>query len=161
MLFEEGVSFPDIEFTLEGDVPQGWVMQGDERLLTQALTNIYKNAGEAVLRFQDSSGDDRLIGTIATYLSLQDDIVVISVVDNGPGWPVPDKDRLLEPYVTTRESGTGLGLAIVKRIAEDHGGRLQLASQLNGERGAVVHMHLPVTPPAISEPSPYDEKESL
>ena len=49
------------------------------------------------------------------------------VEDNGVGLPAKDRDRLTEPYVTTREKGTGLGLAIVKRILEDHGGELELA----------------------------------
>ena len=57
---------------------------------------------------------------------------------------MPDKDRLLEPYVTTRESGTGLGLAIVKRIAEDHGGRLKLADRPDGRAGAYLQIWLPV-----------------
>ena len=56
-----------------------------------------------------------------------------------------DKDRLLEPYMTTRDEGSGLGLAIVKRIAEDHGGRLELFNPKQGRSGAHVQMCLPLS----------------
>jgi len=59
------------------------------------------------------------------------------------GWPFPDKERLLEPYVTTRDSGTGLGLAIVMRIADDHGGEFTLHDRDDGLSGAVIEMKLP------------------
>ena len=59
------------------------------------------------------------------------------------GWPVPDKERLLEPYVTTRDSGTGLGLAIVLRIAADHGGSLSLHDRDDAEQGAVIELIIP------------------
>ena len=65
------------------------------------------------------------------------------ILDNGGGWPFKDKDRLLEPYVTTHESGTGLGLAIVKRIIEDHQGDLRLSERSDDLHGAVVTLQLP------------------
>jgi two-component system nitrogen regulation sensor histidine kinase NtrY len=66
------------------------------------------------------------------------------VEDNGVGLPARDRDRLTEPYVTTREKGTGLGLAIVKRIMEDHEGELVLTDALNGT-GARVILKFPTT----------------
>ena len=68
--------------------------------------------------------------------------VCIAVEDNGVGLPDKDRDRLTEPYVTTREKGTGLGLAIVKRILEDHGGELILTDAARGQ-GARVLLKLP------------------
>jgi len=62
---------------------------------------------------------------VRVALKEQPDGIELSVSDNGPGFP-PDRARLFEPYVTTRDKGTGLGLPIVKKIVEDHGGRIQL-----------------------------------
>ncbi len=69
--------------------------------------------------------------------------IVIDVVDNGIGLPKESRSRLLEPYVTTREKGTGLGLAIVGRIAEEHGGRIELndaSAKVPGQRGAWIRL---------------------
>ncbi len=82
-------------------------------------------------------------GTIAVSTARDGDDIVIDIVDNGIGLPTENRNRLLEPYVTTREKGTGLGLAIVGRILEDHGGRIELhdASQKNpGQRGAWIRL---------------------
>ena len=144
VLFEKGVSFPDIDFNVSGSMPDTIQMEGDERLLMQALTNIYKNAGEAVMRHMDDSGDDMVRGQILTDVSISDNQIKIIVTDNGPGWPLQDKHRLLEPYVTTRETGTGLGLTIVNRIIEDHEGTVILSNRQNDERGAVVVITLPL-----------------
>ncbi|MEP1230849.1 MAG: ATP-binding protein [Litorimonas sp.] len=144
ILFEVGVSFPDIDFNMAGTMPENIPMEGDERLLMQALTNIYKNAGEAVMRHIDDSGDDMVRGKILTDVSVLDDKIKIIVTDNGAGWPVQDKHRLLEPYVTTRETGTGLGLTIVNRIIEDHEGTVILSDREDNEHGAVVIITLPL-----------------
>jgi len=79
-------------------------------------------------------------GKISTFVNYSEEYITISIFDNGTGWPVQDKDRLLEPYVTTRESGTGLGLAIVMRIAEDHGGKLKLNYRDDNKLGALVEI---------------------
>jgi len=144
ILFAQGVAFPEINFVFK-DVTTGDVKTFcDHRLISQALTNIYKNAGESITHHTDSGILSRVNGEITTHLWVQDQDVVIGISDNGEGWPLPDKDRLLEPYVTTRESGTGLGLAIVKRIAEDHGGHLRLADRPDGQTGAYLQILLPL-----------------
>ena len=74
----------------------------------------------------------------------------VIVEDNGVGLPDKDRDRLTEPYVTTREKGTGLGLAIVKRILEDHGGELILTDATGG-RGARAVLKLPTAAPGASD----------
>jgi two-component system nitrogen regulation sensor histidine kinase NtrY len=99
-----------------------------------------KNAAEAIGARQAS--EPRLKGRIRARLTGEDGGVVFEVEDNGVGLPSKDRDRLTEPYVTTREKGTGLGLAIVKRILEDHGGELELGDAREG-RGALATLRLP------------------
>jgi len=143
VLFAQGVAFPDINFELE-DMTQGPLNAFcDERLITQALTNIYKNAGESVTRRNDETGHDEPQGVIRTDINEQGDEICLRISDNGLGWPFPDRERVLEPYVTTRDSGTGLGLAIVMRIIEDHGGKLGLQNREDGEQGAMIEIILP------------------
>ena len=143
ILFAQGVAFPDIDFTLSDEFSEDTLVMCDKRLINQALTNIYKNAAESVLRRVNELGADEHEGIIKTELSVKNDKIEILISDNGMGWPVPDKERLLEPYVTTRDSGTGLGLAIVMRIAADHGGGLSLHEKDDGKQGAVIKLNLP------------------
>lgn len=143
VLFEQGVAFPAIHFKRVGPWPEKLPVRGDARLLTQAMTNIYKNAAEAVLREADEK-DDAWVGQIETLFLDQGESINIIIRDNGPGWPMADVDRLLEPYVTTREGGTGLGLPIVKRIVEDHAGKILLSSRTDHRRGAEVLIALPI-----------------
>ncbi len=98
----------------------------DGRLISQALTNLLKNATEAVAAQlnDDASGVD--VGKILIVLAQDDQRIEIVVVDNGCGLPTEGRNRLTEPYMTTRTKGTGLGLAIVKKVMEDHGGSLVL-----------------------------------
>ncbi|PHR56790.1 MAG: PAS domain-containing sensor histidine kinase [Robiginitomaculum sp.] len=142
-LFAQRVAFPDIEF-LYGDVDENDIdVLCDERLISQALTNIYKNAAESISRRLNDIEAGALDGCIRTSIRIKDNVVELHIVDNGEGWPLTDKDRLLEPYMTTRDEGSGLGLAIVKRIAEDHGGTLTLNYRKDKEKGAVVKLSLP------------------
>jgi two-component system, NtrC family, nitrogen regulation sensor histidine kinase NtrY len=112
----------------------------DRRLISQALTNIIKNATEAIAAVPpDELGNGANKGEIRVFAAREGDDIVIDVVDNGIGLPKEKRSRLLEPYVTTREKGTGLGLAIVGRIIEEHGGRIELrdaADKIPGQRGA-------------------------
>ncbi len=112
----------------------------DRRLLSQALTNLIKNAAEAICAVPP---DELGKGSIRLYAAREGENIVIDVVDNGIGLPKENRSRLLEPYVTTREKGTGLGLAIVGRIVEDHGGSIELreaAERIPGQRGAWVRI---------------------
>lgn len=97
----------------------------DRRLLTQAVTNLVKNATEAVEAATDA--EPGRPGRVDVVLRIAETAVAIDVVDNGPGLPKQNRSRLLEPYVTTKGyKGTGLGLAIVAKITEQHGGELIL-----------------------------------
>ena len=115
-------------------------ISGDRRLISQALTNILKNAEEA-MRLVDSEKRIDLSVTSA------DGNAVITIDDSGPGWPKQDRYAVLEPYHTARDDGTGLGLSIVKKIIEDHNGRLILSDAprcASGGTGARLQMYLPL-----------------
>ena len=123
----------------------------DRRLISQGLTNIIKNATEAIGAVPPGELGR---GHIRVSAERDGDDIVIDVVDNGIGLPKENRSRLLEPYVTTREKGTGLGLAIVGRILEDHGGRIELgdaAEKYPGQRGAWMRLRfsavMPGSPP--------------
>jgi two-component system nitrogen regulation sensor histidine kinase NtrY len=114
----------------------------DRRLISQALTNLIKNASEAIAAVPPAELGK---GSIRVFAAREDGDIVIDVIDNGIGLPKENRNRLLEPYVTTREKGTGLGLAIVGRIVEDHGGSIELrdaADKISGQRGAWVRVRL-------------------
>ncbi|ATQ42986.1 sensor histidine kinase NtrY-like [Caulobacter mirabilis] len=130
-VFAQRVASPKIEVSMD-DPPEGVVLSCDERMVGQALANILKNAAEAVSASDPAPG----AGRIHAALKLDGSKLIFEIEDNGVGLPSRDRDRLTEPYVTTREKGTGLGLAIVKRILEDHGGELALgdAVTLSGAR---------------------------
>jgi two-component system nitrogen regulation sensor histidine kinase NtrY len=127
------------EVTFESELPSGPVpAQFDRRLISQALTNLLKNSVEAISGAPDSEPGK---GRIFTRVSVAGEVAVIDITDNGAGLPKENRDRLLEPYVTTRDKGTGLGLAIVAKIFEDHGGRIELHDApegFDGGRGAWV-----------------------
>ncbi len=97
----------------------------DQNMVSQALTNLIKNALEAIENKVDNSDDAGFSGEIRARLALSGGQARLSIADNGPGLP-EDRARLFEPYVTTRDKGTGLGLPIVRKIIEEHGGALEL-----------------------------------
>jgi two-component system, NtrC family, nitrogen regulation sensor histidine kinase NtrY len=139
------VGHPDIDFAvdLEADVMPA---RFDRRLISQALTNIIKNATEAIGAVPPHELDR---GRIVVSAKRDGQEAVIDVVDNGIGLPKENRARLLEPYVTTREKGTGLGLAIVGRILEEHGGRIELrdaAEKIPGARGAWMQLRFTAEP---------------
>ncbi len=137
----------DIDYKLElpGEPLMGLC---DRRLLTQAVTNLVKNASEAVEGYQSANGNEPEKGRIVIRLRTSDHRFVISVIDNGCGLPKENRHRLVEPYVTTRQKGTGLGLAIVQRITEQHGGVLELEDAPAEEgysHGAWIRMSIPIS----------------
>lgn len=143
VVFSQRMATPSIMIT--ANLPAGPLrQQGDERLLAQALTNVVKNAAEAVERHMSAGGVSA--GSVSVDVEVQADEMLIVIRDNGPGFPATDRERLLEPYVTTRKNGVGLGLAIVTRIVEDHGGRIRLADNELSANGARVDICLPVQP---------------
>jgi two-component system nitrogen regulation sensor histidine kinase NtrY len=138
------VGHPDIDIDAEiKDEPMR--AQFDRRLISQALTNIIKNATEAIEAVPAAELGKGRIDVIAAR---ENDDIVIDVIDNGIGLPKVSRARLLEPYVTTREKGTGLGLAIVGRVLEDHGGRIELNDAADirpGARGAWMRLRFAVS----------------
>jgi two-component system nitrogen regulation sensor histidine kinase NtrY len=138
------VAHPELD--IEADIKQDPLhAQFDRRLISQALTNIIKNASEAI---EQVPPDELGKGRIDVIAARDNDDILIDVIDNGIGLPKVARQRLLEPYVTTREKGTGLGLAIVGRVLEDHGGRIELkdASDFRpGQRGAWMRLRFAVT----------------
>ena len=139
-VFARRVAHPDIDITLTDEMQGDPVIQCDERMIAQALTNILKNAAEAVQARLHAEPEPA--GRITATIRRGGDLVQFEIEDNGVGLPEEGRDRLIEPYVTTREKGTGLGLAIVSRILEDHGGSLILGDAEHG-RGARLVLTLP------------------
>lgn len=115
----------------------------DSRQVNQCLTNTLKNAAEAI-DGREGDPDDLPPGRIEVSITQSNETkrVFVAVSDNGRGLPVEHRERLTEPYVTTRAKGTGLGLAIVKKIMEDHGGELILSDGV--EAGATVTLSFPL-----------------
>jgi len=140
------VSRPDIAFEL--DLPGTPVVAlSDRRLLAQAVTNLVKNASEAIDSAIETDASRAGSGRIVAKVRTKGQRVQITVIDNGCGLPKENRERLVEPYMTTREKGTGLGLAIVQRITEQHGGTLTLADapKRNGKvEGASVRIDFPM-----------------
>ncbi|MCH9833839.1 MAG: HAMP domain-containing protein, partial [Alphaproteobacteria bacterium] len=97
----------------------------DATMISQALTNLMKNAGEAVETLRNDNIPPNHVALITVKMQTSPVDIVITISDSGIGLP-EDRTRLFEPYVTTRTEGTGLGLPIVKKIIEEHGGTLSL-----------------------------------
>ncbi|MBX9931716.1 MAG: PAS domain-containing sensor histidine kinase [Methylobacterium sp.] len=140
-LFMMRVAHPDIAFGFKGEEEgsQPLTAAFDIRLLSQAITNILKNAVEAVMAVPEA---ERGQGRVDVALVEEDGFAVIEVTDTGKGFPAEGRQRLLEPYMTTREGGTGLGLAIVSKVLEEHGGGIELNDNPAG-RGGQVRMRIP------------------
>lgn len=134
-VFLHEVAHPSIGFHLQAD-DESATMVCDRRQIGQALTNLVKNAIEAIQGRSERDGGNAT-GDIWVNLREQGRQLIITVEDNGIGLPA-DRDRLTEPYMTTRARGTGLGLAIVKRIIEEHSGTMALEDRPGG--GARVRL---------------------
>ena len=124
----------------------------DRRLISQAMTNLVKNASEAVQGFVETGeAPEGYQGLVLTRLRCEGAVAIIEVIDNGTGLSKQNRARLLEPYVTTKAKGTGLGLAIVQKVIEQHGGKLTLDdapedafADATHRRGALVRITLPL-----------------
>jgi two-component system, NtrC family, nitrogen regulation sensor histidine kinase NtrY len=135
------------EIDISDEVPKGPVpLPFDRRLVSQALTNLIKNATEAVMAVPEG---ERGRGHIEVALADRGEQVAITITDNGKGFPAEGRQRLLEPYMTTRDGGTGLGLAIVSKIVEEHGGGLELLDNPKG-RGGRVRLWFPKQPGEVA-----------
>ena len=137
-VFAVEVANPSVEFAM--DLEEGLApLPCDRRQVTQVMTNVLLNAVQAI----EARQNDHEKGLVNVKLFCNTDAVVITVTDNGIGLPVSERDRLTEPYVTTRDKGTGLGLAIIRKIMEDHAGSLQLGERDDGS-GAMVTLSFPL-----------------
>jgi two-component system, NtrC family, nitrogen regulation sensor histidine kinase NtrY len=129
------IAHPEINFVEE--CPPGPIFaEFDRRLLSQSVINIVKNAVEAIAAVPEEERGDSVIRVAVRQ---EDDRIFIEVADTGKGFPEEGRQRLLEPYMTTREGGTGLGLAIVAKSLEEHGGGIELQDNPAG-RGGLVRM---------------------
>jgi two-component system nitrogen regulation sensor histidine kinase NtrY len=159
------------EMTFELDLPDEPVIaQLDRRLIAQAVTNLVKNASEAIDTAIEGDADRAGTGRIVAKVGSKGDRVQITVIDNGCGLPKANRQRLVEPYMTTRTKGTGLGLAIVQRITDQHGGTLSLTDgpKRNGKvEGASVRIDFPIgdlqtksAEPKEAKPKPAESASS-
>lgn len=131
VIFLQRNAHPDIDFiAVMPEEPLYATCDG--RQMSQVVTNLVQNAAESMDRREGKDDGPRVI----LRLHEEDRLAVIEVEDNGPGLPAEGRDKLVEPYVTTRQKGTGLGLAIVRKIMEDHGGCLILGDSKDG--GALI-----------------------
>ncbi len=129
-LFLHEVAHPNVRFALVHDDPPPELVC-DRRQIGQALTNIVKNAVEAI----EATGREG--GEVTLTLTQEDYTVIVRLADDGIGLPAA-RERIVEPYMTTRARGTGLGLAIVKKIVEEHLGTIDFADREGG--GTIVTM---------------------
>jgi len=158
---QPGVTF-ETDFT-----PNDLLADIDGTMINQALTNLIKNAGEAIDTLYEKEGNAGHTATIRITSDAQDGSALICISDNGIGLP-EDRSRLFEPYVTTREKGTGLGLPIVKKIIEVHGGTLSLEDAApftpDARPGAMAVIRLPLSQAqAASDPdiSQHDQRQAV
>ena len=134
-LFE--VANTDIEFVFDQSASGAVPMRADRRQLGQAVTNILKNAVESIGQRNAGGEGPTVKGRVEAMIQATPAKLTVRIADNGMGLP-PERDRIVEPYVTTRATGSGLGLAIVKKIVEEHQGTLTFSDNTDG--GAVVSM---------------------
>ena len=154
--FAQRVASPSVETVFARPDKPVWALC-DARLSSQAMANILKNAAESVVARMEGEVGGGEPGRIQVALREENGFAVIEVRDNGLGWPTANRERLTEPYMTTREKGTGLGLAIVKRVMEDHKGRLELGLPESGP-GAVVRLVFPLADDSV--PESHSQKEA-
>jgi two-component system nitrogen regulation sensor histidine kinase NtrY len=149
MVLQE-VAHPAIIYTMHGETHEPLFCDGQQ--LGRVFTNLLKNAAEAIasrIEKDNASGAKPVPGTIDVAIAEDTGFMLVTITDNGIGLPAESRERLTEPYITTRTRGTGLGLAIVKKIVEDHGGGLELDDAPGG--GAMVRVRIARGLSAITE----------
>jgi two-component system, NtrC family, nitrogen regulation sensor histidine kinase NtrY len=157
-VFLQRVAHPQITF--ETHLPKELVwFECDGRLVSQALTNVIKNATESIAA-RLANGDDAP-GKILVAIDILDSLVAFRITDNGVGLPAEHRHRLTEPYVTTRAKGTGLGLAIVRKVMEDHGGEILLEDAAEDAKGARVSLVFPSKQRNVREKGMTDEQTRI
>jgi len=156
-MFLQGSSRGDVRYAQHYPI-EACLAECDGRQIAQALTNLLKNAAEAIDARPLPLSATPLPGEITLRVTQTEDRVALAVEDNGKGLPVEERNSLTEPYVTTRSKGTGLGLAIVKKIMEDHHGELILADRPGG--GAIVTLNWPRRQPKNNSLSNVSESGS-
>lgn len=145
-VFLQEVAHSSIAFGVSADDLSNREIRCDRHQLGQAMTNVLKNAVEAV-EARAENAPEEFAGKIGVTMEDHGDRIAIIVEDNGIGLPT-DRERIVEPYVTTREKGTGLGLAIVNKIVDEHGGDMSFASGEDG--GTRVTLRFARQPEALS-----------
>ncbi|MEE4154037.1 MAG: ATP-binding protein [Erythrobacter sp.] len=129
-VFLQEVAHAGIEFEVDVSAVENREIRCDRHQLGQAMTNVLKNAVEAI-EARSSEARGAYAGAIKVIVSGEEEHLRIAIEDNGIGLTM-DRERLTEPYVTTREKGTGLGLAIVNKIVDEHGGDMAFAPTAGG-----------------------------
>ncbi len=132
-IFLEQNRFPTIDYIFKNESKISLIF-ADREQISRALTNILKNASESIEQIKSQNYQ----GKILIELIENEEVFKINISDNGLGFPIHLLDRVIEPYVTTRDQGTGLGLSIVGKIMEDHNGELQLDNNKDG--GAFIQL---------------------
>ena len=132
-IFLEQNRFSTIDYIFKNESKISLIF-ADREQISRALTNILKNASESIEQIKSQNYQ----GKILIELIENEEVFKINISDNGLGFPIHLLDRVIEPYVTTRDQGTGLGLSIVGKIMEDHNGELQLDNNKDG--GAFIQL---------------------
>ena len=166
-LFLHEVAHPGISFALDPPVADIRLVC-DRRQLGQALTNVVKNAVEAIEARRNRGEQNPDGDRIELSIQREDEQLVLDLTDTGIGLP-QDRERLTEPYMTTRVRGTGLGLAIVKKIVEEHLGEIAFLDRAGGgtrvriafdaDRLALLESDEPPAPATSGDDDEYDEEE--
>ena len=136
-MFLQEVANPNVGFMLHTATPSLDLIC-DGRLIAQAITNVMKNASEAISSERAENKDSDFMGRIDVFITPKDGVLEVCVEDNGLGLPQKLDRNIMDPYVTTRKKGTGLGLAIVRKIMEDHGGTLNLENKEDAQGARAV-----------------------
>ena len=135
MLFNSGTKASILEFQPDESLP-GFIFDPDQ--MRRIINNLVDNALAAVAEKSTANDGGRIV--IHTHYDSVLKIARIEVEDNGPGIPAQLRERIFEPYVTTKQHGTGLGLAIVKRMVEDHHGFIRAFSDAKTQTKFVIEL---------------------